>query len=120
MRKELGTSRRILKKPAEAATADLETVSVDEAAILHDGQWILMKVTELDDNRLPFKGIVVAHDRSRAKIAERHIAEITPEREAGARYYVFEGVPYVRTGAQLQEAIKAARRAGVTDAWRRW
>ena len=120
MTEEETVSTREAHRPAASGAAPSDILTVDDAASRHPGHWILMKVTEFDENRLPSKGIVVAHDRSRKKIADRHIREISPRRETGARYYVFEGQPYARTGSGFQETIREAAAAGVTDAGRRW
>jgi hypothetical protein len=48
-----------------------EIVTVDEASLRHDGEWVLMRVTGLDEQERVPKGHVVHHSKSRREISQR-------------------------------------------------
>ena len=47
-----------------------EERSFDEAIALYYGEWVLMKVLEVDEYDIPTRGIVIAHSPDRGAISE--------------------------------------------------
>ena len=76
-----------------------EILSLDEIAARYQGEWILLKITEYDEHRLPWRGHVLEHspheaDITRAFAKEPPIAELP----AGTSYYIFQAYPHVYSG----------------------
>ena len=94
-------------------------ISVDEAIALYEGEWILMRVTALDQDHIPARGHILVHSRSHARVC-KELAKLPPaSQEPDAHYYVFQAYPYLRTGAEMRQALERARETGAAGAWRR-
>jgi hypothetical protein len=86
---------------AEQPTGEL--MSVYEAIARFRGEWVLMKVTEYDEDRWPSHGYVIAHSRDRDEINEaipwRSQETILPDAPRQP-YYVFLAYPRARSLAE--------------------
>lgn len=95
--------------------------SVDEVIGLHANEWILMRVTEYDEDKWPAKGIVVAHSPYREALPGALAAD-----DLSDTHYVFKAVPHLRSGPDFDQAVKEfvadfAAAKGTADARRsRW
>jgi hypothetical protein len=100
--------------------------SVDEVIALYPKEWILMRVTEHDDEGWPSRGYVLAHSMSRDDISDvfqREPARADMPLEVRHQpYYIFRAFPrskdpndpgYIeaaeRFAAQLESALSTAR-----------
>ena len=103
-------------EPRKAAPRIL---SIDEVAALYEGEWVLMKVTAFEDG-WPSQGEVLAHSPSREAMCKLR-SELPPV-SPGVKvtYYLFDAYRYIRTGAEMREALEEAWRTGAKGAWRRW
>ena len=93
--------------------------SFDEAVALHYGEWVLMKVLEVDQYDVPTRGIVIAHSPDRDAVSAALRRE--PPRQPGAPYepyYTFSAFPRVRPGETFEQAAArfVAERAAVEAA----
>jgi hypothetical protein len=50
-------------------------VTADEASLRYQGEWVLMRVTGLDERQRIFKGEILHHSKSRREIS-RHIKQL--------------------------------------------
>jgi len=95
-------------------------LSVDEATSEFPGQWILMRVTEFDRYRNPYKGEVVEHSRNNPRITKvlREIASAlhTPEQP----YYLFYGSPRTESGLQMRRALARLSETASEGTPREW
>jgi hypothetical protein len=54
-------------RPSEDHT---QILSVDDASMMHAGEWVLMRITGMDEQRHTFVGEVLHHGRSRKVISK--------------------------------------------------
>ena len=80
-------------------------ISVDEAADLYPGEWILMKLTAYDENRLPAAGWILAHGKTRRSINKTFVKALEEDLNPALPYYIFQGYHYLRTGERWQEVL---------------
>lgn len=96
--------------------------TIDEIIAMHHGEWILLKVTEVDEYQDPAKGVVLAHSLRRSDISE--VLRKEPPRSAlpvgtpVPSYYTFNAFPRVRRNETFEQAsarfahqLAAAQRA---------
>lgn len=82
--------------------------TIDEVIALHHGEWVLLKVTVLNEHQEPAKGLVLAHSSRRSAITEALRKE--PPRSAQPpdvpppSYYTFNAFPRVRPGETFEQA----------------
>lgn len=95
-------------------------VSIKEVTALHPGEWVLMKVTDFDQNKLPSRGHIIAHWTAYNRNISVSLSKMLSSKEPGARYYLFSAHDYARSGAELRKALDGAAREGAVGAWRRW
>ena len=116
---EIGTPSRA-EQPPEKQPESIEILTVDEAIARFPGEWILMEVTEFNARRMPFRGRVAIHNRSRRRFdaAMDRIDAFTGE--PGPYYYLFSGYPRAYTGEEARAALARAAEEGREGAWRRW
>lgn len=99
--------------PSPALAAELP---LDEASLLHPGEWILLRVTRVDDEGAITHGVVIHHHRQRGRISKalRRLREQDPE----APVYIFVGGERRVTGEELRLALEeAANRDYVNARW---
>jgi hypothetical protein len=82
-------------------------MSVNEAIARFRGEWVLMKVTEYDEDHWPSQGYVVAHSSDRGKISEAVRREPPrgklPPGAPRHMYYVFLAYPRARSLAEYKD-----------------
>src|SRR5262245_35683730 len=90
--------------PAEQPGGTL--MSVKEAIARFRGEWVLMKVTEYDEDHWPSDGYVIAHSLDRGEISEAVSREpprhTLPPGAPRLMYYVFLAYPRARSLAESQ------------------
>jgi hypothetical protein len=94
-------------QPASAAEQSSgEFMSVNEAIARFRGEWVLMKVTEYDEDHWPSRGYVIAHSPEREGISEalRHEPPrgTLPPEAPRLMYYVFLAYPRARSLAEYK------------------
>lgn len=93
----------------EMTDAPVVERTVDEVTRLFEGEWILMKVTGLDDRHNPEKGIVLAHSNRRGDISDALAREPSREEQLAAGlhqpYYIFRAFPSIAPGPESDRAI---------------
>ena len=109
-----------------AAGEEHQPISVDRTIELYRGEWILMKVTEFDADRIPSCGFVLLHSHDRAEISERLATEPprsnVPDKRGSGPYYIYCANPRSRSGPEVNRAgIQLVRRLKArleaTGAW---
>jgi len=94
---------------------------IDEAIVLHYGEWILMKVTGFDDHKMPYKGIVLAHSPSRDEVSQvlrtEPLRSTLPPDAPYQPYYTFKAFQRARVGETIEQASErfAVLRAAVEE-----
>ncbi len=88
--------------------ADGELMTVKEAITRFYGEWVLMKVTEYDEDHWPSEGYVIAHAPEREEISKALALEpprgSLPPDVPRLRYYPFLAYPRVRSGPEYRAA----------------
>ena len=92
----------------EAVSAEEQTagvlMTVKEAIAQFHGEWVLMKVTEYDEDRWPSKGYVIGHSPEREGVSEALALEpprgLLPPNAPRLMYYVFLAYPRARSLAE--------------------
>jgi hypothetical protein len=92
-----------------------EPVSIDEAITLCPHEFIVMKVTEFDQNHSPTRGIIVAHGTDENVVNE----QLSKSEESDAHYYFFTGYRRIHTDEELMQAIEETKDKGA-DVHRLW
>lgn len=89
-----------------------------EVADLHPDQWILMRVTAQTEDRMPARGLILAHSPSRGIISEA-VAEHMPARESESHQplYVFRASS--RTPIDEDDPVPPSQ-AWSTCSWPAW
>lgn len=107
--------------PSRAKPTHAALVTVDEAADLFPGEWILMRVTEFDEHHTPVRGEIVKHNRSSSRVWAELGKRLVPLGEKPKdHYYLFHGFPHLHTGEAFRAAIARAEREGETGVRPRW
>ena len=75
--------------------------SVEDIVARHGNEWIMLRVTEFDEDQWPIKGVVVAHSPDREAISAALAAD-----DAFQTHYVFQAVPHLRSGAEYDRVVK--------------
>ena len=98
---------------------DSEDLPLEEVIRRSDGRWVLLRVTDFDEDHVPSRGHVIAHGTNK----HVHAAIRTILSEGGGLtdpYYLFAAYPRVRSGAGLKAAIEVAAKEGDARARRLW
>jgi hypothetical protein len=101
----------------EHVQSDPTELSFDEAIALYYGEWVLMRVTAVDEHDNPSRGYVIAHSTERDDISDALRRElpraVRPSNSAPQRYYTFSAFARVHIGETEDEAAArfAAQRA---------
>jgi hypothetical protein len=94
-------------------------MSVDEVVARYDDEWILLRITEWDQDGWPSHGEVLAHSSD-----HDYIWDVTgkrpPDKASGEQHYIFQAHPTVRTGAEMMELLKTAWESDSFPDRRRW
>src|SRR5262249_50521995 len=83
-------------------------MSVNEAIARFRGEWVLLKVTEYDEDYWPSRGYMIAHSPDRDAISEAiplRSQEPTMPDAPRQPYYVFLAYPRVRSGPEHRAAM---------------
>jgi hypothetical protein len=96
-------------KAGEArASTGLDTISFDEAMERYDGQWLLLHVQAVDEQRLPSQVQVVAAGPDEASVC-RAFTDMASESERPVHpYYLTEAYPHIRSGEEVQRVLSEA------------
>ena len=85
-----------------------EVLTVEEIADRYEGEWVLMRVTEYDEEGWPAKGLLLAHSPRQQDInlalEQRSDGEASPD-QAPIPYYSFIAGPTVRSGPEYEAAV---------------
>jgi hypothetical protein len=99
-------------------------VSVDDAGATYSGEWVLMKVTDFDENKNPARGYILAHSPSRSRITKAFGREplnsLDPTSADHRPYYVFKAYPNAHTATRLDDLLARLAHEGVEDVPRLW
>ena len=87
-------------------------MTFDETVESFADEWILMLVTDFDEDHIPARGRVLAHSRSRTQISKVLARQPRPSQvpvEAGnGPYYIFVAYPRIRSGEELRQVLERA------------
>lgn len=97
-----GTAAQLVQHEIQAAP---ELISMDEVVRRHEGEWVLLRATEWDEDRWPTRGELLAHSPDHDHIWNM-AASRPPNKARDEQHYIFQAHHYPRTGAELSEAIK--------------
>jgi hypothetical protein len=85
-----------------------EMMTVEEIADRYEGEWVLMRVTEYDEEGWPAKGLLLAHSPRQQDInlalEQRSDGEASPD-QAPIPYYAFMAGPTLRSGPEYEAAV---------------
>ena len=91
-------------------------ISFDEANRLYPWEWVLLKVTKIDDQGLITHGEVLDHSRHRAKL-NRAVKRLHTE-EPDAHIFIFLGGTRFGAGDELRRALSEIAEHDEIDARR--
>src|SRR5437868_1480758 len=100
------------------AAQEAQPISIDEAIARYPGEWIVLQVTGYDQNHIISHGIVLAHTSSYDEAQKIMFSLPFPPPPPGGPYYIREGYPQIRTGAELRQALKEL--AENPERWTEW
>jgi hypothetical protein len=80
-------------------------LTVDEAVELYPNEWMLMRVTDQGQGDGEFKGVIVAHRKTRRGIQNTAMKTFMAAKQSGERHYLFFGFRRFRTLADWQAAV---------------
>jgi hypothetical protein len=86
------------------ADAASELLSIDEAEERFALEWVLFKVTGLDDDHAPSHGYVLAHSKSRKKISE--VTKRVRREDPDALLYTFFGGSMILSPEEWQRRLR--------------
>jgi hypothetical protein len=91
--------------------AESEILSIDEVTERYYGEWVLMLVTEHDEEHWPSHGKVIAHSHKQEDLNEplRRLPK-DPANGTGHEtpiYYTFRAFPLVSSGPEYDKAARA-------------
>ena len=111
------SARKTVPKAWSAPSGDLtQTLSVDDVSALYNGEWVLMKVTGLDEQHHITHGQVLHHSPSRKEIS-RYVRR-SRRQDPHAHLYIFPGGTRTVSGEQLREMLaKAAKEDYMNARW---
>ncbi len=110
----MGPDRGLLEHGRVNASETYQELSVDEVIALYPREWVLMRVTEDDDDGFPAKGLVLAHSPRRDDISdalerEPPRAELPPDAPPRP-YYIFRAFPRIRADSNDPRYAEAVHR----------
>jgi hypothetical protein len=106
----------------DEAPATHVTMSFDEAMAQYDGQWLLLRVVNVDEYQLPSEVQVMAAGPDEASACRAFTNLVSPSDQPIHPYYVTQAYRHIRSGEEAQRAIQeATARAdeGTLGAWHR-
>jgi hypothetical protein len=86
--------------------------SVDEVAELHQGEWILLQITERDERQRPLRGIVIETGPTRRSIQPTVMAKLREAKPTDPGFYVFTGYRRLPSGQAWADALDEMVRQG--------
>ena len=86
-------------------TPDQRPVSIDEASEAYPGQWLLMKVTAVDEYDTPTHGLIVASGPTRASIQQTILDVLTRPGGSDGRYCIFSGYKRIKSREEWSALI---------------
>ena len=92
-----------------AKKTEPEILPLDEASMRHFGEWVLLKVTNWDENGAISHGQVLKASKSRAAISRA--AARAHQEDPEVHLYLFTGGTRKVTGDELREALRKAAEA---------
>lgn len=105
---------RAKKEPSDGEAMPEPSRSIDDVIATFKDEWILLRITALDENHAPAQGQVLAHSPSRKAISRRLAKEPKPsELPPGAArpsYYIFHAHQRIRTREGLTEVLERFNR----------
>ena len=88
----------------ECRSERLPLLTVDEAARLFEGKWVIMRVTEVDADCLPRRGELLAHTDSQRQAWDL-VTDLWGTRTADEHFYIFQAGPIIRTAVEFEAAL---------------
>jgi hypothetical protein len=82
-----------------------EICSIDEVIARYPGEWIVMRLTEYDQRKLPARGVLIAHTRSRRAAQRIWGDEIPRTRPGDGVLSLFDAYPRITTGEELRTSL---------------
>lgn len=87
-----------------------ELMTVTEAIDRFRGDWVLMKVTEMDDHHWPSNGYVLGHSSEEQELIEAMKRERredeSPSNSPRSPYFTFRAFPKVTSGPSFDAALR--------------
>lgn len=93
-----------------------DVMTIDDAAAAYDGEWILLELTEIDDQQNPVAGIVVEHHPKRSGIQPAVMRVIASPSPTAKGYYVFSGYRRFYSGAEWDAYVAQRDQQGLAGA----
>ncbi|HEY7036109.1 MAG TPA: hypothetical protein VH482_32550 [Thermomicrobiales bacterium] len=85
-------------------------MTIDEAIARFQGEWVLMKVTAVDEHHWPSQGYVIVHSSEEQDLVEAIKRERRehdlPSDTPRLPYYSFRAYPQVTTGPSFDTALR--------------
>lgn len=101
------TSRKSNRNGRGAASAPL--VTMEEVGQCFEGECVLMRVTDFDDDHVPARGHVLTHSRSRAQISKAFARQPRPSEEGSEAgrisYYIFVAYPRIEPVEAFRQVL---------------
>jgi hypothetical protein len=88
----------------QAQSLDAGPLPLDEIIARHRGEWVLMRVTNHDEDYWPSEGYVVAHAPTDEELLT--LEEQAPRATPGQPYYSFYAAPFITSGPIYESAVK--------------
>jgi hypothetical protein len=102
----------------EPITPRPECVSIEKAAARFPGEWILMKVTAVDERAVPTEGQILARAANHKSIWQKFSKLVSPGEKPALPYYVFQAGQLTGSGEDMRATLAQAGEAGAPGAWR--
>lgn len=105
-------------KPTEhRPEGERPSLPIEEIAACYPGEWVAVKVAQLDDRQRITHGRVLAHSKARKRISDALLH--AHQEDPAAHTYVFVGGAQPRTADEWRERLAAAAGAvkDYRDAW---
>ncbi|MGI8550709.1 MAG: hypothetical protein ACR2PL_07970 [Dehalococcoidia bacterium] len=97
---------KVPRKPNELTSQ--QAISVDEAFALYRNEWILMRVTAVDQYDAASHGYVTFHTKTRKGMQKTLLKTLLAAKQTRTRYYLFFGYRRIKTTEEWGEALAKA------------
>lgn len=87
-----------------------EALTVEEVIDRHYGEWVVIRVVDLDEEGWPLRGRVLVHSPRQEDLVpllEQEANTADGNRDPRALYYSFRAYPFLRSGQAYEAAIAA-------------